>query len=71
MSQFDFKQRKTELRKLISDISEKPLEEIKDDSRFAEDIDIDRMMALEVVASIEKKYLIKSKNVFKSFFNDG
>ncbi|MDP2922960.1 MAG: acyl carrier protein [Candidatus Omnitrophota bacterium] len=36
----------------------KTKEQIKDDSRFAEDLGIDSMMALEVVASIEKKYKV-------------
>ncbi len=56
MGQYVSDQMKADLRKLISEISEKPLEEVKDDSRFAEDLGIDSMMALEIVASIEKKY---------------
>lgn len=58
MSQIVPEQMKAGLRKLISEISEKPLEEIKDDSRFAEDLGIDSMMALEIVATIEKKYKV-------------
>lgn len=49
---------KQELKNLIAEIAEIPEEEIKDDSRFAEDLGIDSMMALEVVAGIEKKYKI-------------
>lgn len=58
MSDFDLVKIKEELKQLISEIAEKPIEEIKDDSRFSEDLGIDSMMALEVVASIEKKYKV-------------
>ncbi|MDP2923725.1 MAG: acyl carrier protein [Candidatus Omnitrophota bacterium] len=49
---------KKEIKQLISEIAEIPGEQIKDDSRFTEDLGIDSMMALEVVAGIEKKYKI-------------
>jgi acyl carrier protein len=49
---------KTEIKKLVADIAEKTPDEIKDDARFAEDLGIDSMMALEVVATIEKKYKV-------------
>ncbi len=49
---------KAEIKKLVSDISEIPQDQIKEDARFAEDLGIDSMMALEIVASIEKKYKI-------------
>ena len=49
---------KKEIKKMVFDIAEIPEEEIKDDARFAEDLGIDSMMALEIVASIEKKYKI-------------
>ncbi|MFA5338499.1 MAG: acyl carrier protein [Candidatus Omnitrophota bacterium] len=49
---------KEEMRNLVAEISEKPIEEIKDDARFSEDLGIDSMMALEIVASIEKKYKV-------------
>ena len=49
---------KKEIKKMISDIAEIPEEEIKDGARFAEDLGIDSMMALEIVASIEKKYKV-------------
>ena len=54
----NFEEIKKEIRKLIPEIAEIPEEEIKDDARFAEDLGIDSMMALEVVASIEKKYKV-------------
>jgi len=49
---------KEEMRNLVAEISEKSIEEIKDDARFSEDLGIDSMMALEIVASIEKKYKV-------------
>jgi acyl carrier protein len=47
---------KEELRSLISEISEK--DEIPDDASF-KDLGIDSMMAVEIVAAIERKYQIK------------
>ncbi|MFA5337117.1 MAG: acyl carrier protein [Candidatus Omnitrophota bacterium] len=49
---------KSEIKKLVADIAEKTPEEITDDAKFSEDLGIDSMMALEIVASIEKKYKI-------------
>jgi acyl carrier protein len=49
---------KGEIKKLVADIAEKSPEEIKDDASFYEDLGIDSMMALEIVATIEKKYKI-------------
>ena len=55
---YDIEDIKKEIKKMVSDIAEIPEEEIKDEARFAEDLGIDSMMALEIVASIEKKYKI-------------
>ena len=49
---------KKEVKALVSEIAEVPAEDLRDDARFAEDMGIDSMMALEIVASIEKKYKI-------------
>ncbi|MDP2922871.1 MAG: acyl carrier protein [Candidatus Omnitrophota bacterium] len=49
---------KTEIKKLVAEIAERPVEEIRDDAKFAEDLGIDSMMALEIIASIEKKYKV-------------
>ncbi len=49
---------KSEIKKLVADIAEKTPEEIGDNARFSEDLGIDSMMALEIVASIEKKYKV-------------
>ena len=56
--QQDFKAGKKMIAKLISDIAEIPTDEIKDDAKFAEDMGVDSMKALEIVAAIEKKLKI-------------
>ena len=47
-----------QLKKIIAEIAEKELDEILLDASFVEDLDIDSMMALEILASIEKKFKI-------------
>ena len=47
---------KSEVKALVAEITEVPLEELTEEATFVEDLGIDSMMALEVVASIEKKY---------------
>ena len=47
-----------EVRKIISDITEVPEEELKPQARFVEDLGLDSMMALELVAAIEKRYKV-------------
>ncbi|MCD6583152.1 MAG: acyl carrier protein [Candidatus Omnitrophica bacterium] len=54
----DLEGMKREVKKLISEIAEISQDQIKDDARFVEDLGIDSMMALEIIASIEKKYKI-------------
>ena len=46
-----------DVRKLISDIIEVPEEQITEDAPFAT-LGVDSLMALEIVASVEKKYRI-------------
>lgn len=48
-----------ELRALIAEILEVEEEKITPNARFVEDLGMDSMMALEILASIEKKYKIK------------
>ena len=52
----NFEKIKEEVKELVSNITEIPEEELKEDAKFVEDLGIDSMMALEIVASIEKKY---------------
>jgi len=54
----DFETVKKEVKQLVSEISEIPLEDLKDEARFSEDLGVDSMMALEIIASLEKKYKI-------------
>ena len=48
-----------ELRTLIAEIVELEEEKITPDASFVEDIGMDSMMALEILAAIEKKYSLK------------
>ena len=54
----DFEKLKEEIKKIVSEVSEVPQEQLKGDARFVEDLGIDSMMALEIVANIEKKYKV-------------
>lgn len=55
---FNVEKAKGEIRKLISEIAEVPEAEITDNALFVQDLGVDSMVALEIVASIEKKYRI-------------
>jgi acyl carrier protein len=57
--QQDFKAVKKIIAKLIAEIAEIPLNELKDDAKFAEDMGVDSMKALEIVAAIEKKIRVQ------------
>jgi len=48
----------TEVRNIVAEIAEKNPDEVKPDSRFVEDLGMDSMMALEILAAIEKKYKV-------------
>lgn len=47
-----------EVKKLIAEILEKNPDEITPDLRLVEDLGMDSMMALEILAAVEKKYKI-------------
>ncbi len=47
-----------EIKEILSRILETEPENIQPESRFVEDLGMDSMMALEIVASIEKRYKI-------------
>ncbi len=49
---------KKEVKKKVSEITEVSGDKLKENTKFVEDLGIDSMMALEIVASIEKKYKI-------------
>jgi len=47
-----------EIRGMIAEIIEKEPGEITPDAKFYEDLGVDSMMALEILAAMEKKYKI-------------
>jgi acyl carrier protein len=47
-----------EIRELIAEVLETQPEKINSNDRFVEDLGMDSMMALEIMAAIEKKYRI-------------
>jgi len=49
---------KNDIRKIVSEISEVPIVDLKDEAMFAEDLGVDSMMALEIAATIEKKFKV-------------
>ena len=48
-----------EIRALVAEILEIDEEKITPNARFVEELGMDSMMALEILASVEKKYKIK------------
>ena len=50
---------KKNIRRMVAEIAETSEDEIKDDANFVDDLGVDSMMALEIVAGIEKKYKIR------------
>jgi acyl carrier protein len=49
---------KKEIKKKVAEITELPEEKLIETAKFVEDLGVDSMMALEIVASIEKKYKV-------------
>ncbi|MBF0531712.1 MAG: acyl carrier protein [Candidatus Omnitrophica bacterium] len=49
---------KETLREMVAEILEMKPEQISDTAEFVKDLGMDSMMALEILASIEKKYRI-------------
>jgi acyl carrier protein len=47
-----------DIRELVAEILEAEPSEIQDDAHFVKDLGMDSMMALEILAGIEKKYRI-------------
>lgn len=48
-----------EIRTMVAEIVDISPETIKPDAKFVEDLGVDSMMALEILASLEKKYRIR------------
>jgi len=55
----DIAQTRDEVRQIIADIVEVSPEEVGDDTSLADVLNVDSLMALEIVATIEKKYRVK------------
>ncbi len=47
-----------EIKQLVSEITEVPIEKLKPDADLINDLGIDSLKAIEIVAMIEKKYRI-------------
>lgn len=52
---------KEELRSLVADVLELDVEEVTDDADFVQDLEVDSLMALAIVARLEKQYGVKLK----------
>jgi len=48
-----------EIKKIVAEITEIEQEKITPEAKFIEDLGMDSMMALEILASLEKKYKIR------------
>ena len=57
MAKFDESMKK-DIKQKVSEITEVPIDKLAEDAKFVDDLGVDSMMALEIVASIEKKYKI-------------
>lgn len=59
MSKIDEKVLEQEIRQIVSEIIEAEPEKITPEASFVEELGMDSMMALEILASIEKKYKVQ------------
>ena len=59
MATIDAKKLENELKSLIAEIVEIEPEKITLEANFVEDLGMDSMMALEILASMEKKYKLR------------
>jgi acyl carrier protein len=50
---------KEEVKALICEIIEVEPEKLAEEAKFVEDLGVDSLMALEILASLEKKYRVK------------
>lgn len=54
----EFLRMKGEITKIVSEIAEVPEEQVKDETDFYADLDIDSMMSLEITAKLEKQFKV-------------
>lgn len=59
MAAIDTKKLENELKAIIAEIVEIEPEKITPEANFVEDLGMDSMMALEILASLEKKYKLR------------
>lgn len=59
MAQIDNLTLEKEIRSIVADILEMDPDKIRPEAKFVDDLGMDSMMALEILASIEKKYKLK------------
>ena len=59
MADIDVRVMENEVRNIISEIAEIESEKVTLEANFVEDLGMDSMMALEILAAIEKKYKIQ------------
>ena len=48
-----------EIRRLVADVTELELDEIRDDADYQEELDMDSLMAMEVMVAVDKKFRIE------------
>ena len=48
-----------ELRSIVAQAVELPVEEVTDEARFREDLDVDSLVSLEIAVRIEERYEVK------------
>ncbi len=49
---------RTEVKRLIAEVTERESEEITDTALFADELGVDSLMAMEVMVAVDKKYKI-------------
>ncbi len=49
---------KSEIKRLIADVTEREPEEVTDTASFSEDLGVDSLMAMEVMVAVDKKFKI-------------
>jgi len=54
----NFAEIKLEVKKVVAEIIETPEDKLAENAKFVEDLGVDSMMALEIVAAVEKKYKV-------------
>jgi acyl carrier protein len=48
-----------ELRGIVADVLDVPVEDVTDDANFSDDLEVDSLMALEVMVVLERRYHVK------------